>query len=132
MSVMRNIGWSMALASSAMLLAGCGSYASTGNSSNGGAGLYGKAPQASATPALASIVNISGFAFSAIRVKAGAMVEVKNADAVEHTLTIAAAGVDVQVPAGGSATFVAPSKPGRYALSCDFHHSMHGTITVTA
>ncbi|MDO8732627.1 MAG: cupredoxin domain-containing protein [Actinomycetota bacterium] len=77
-------------------------------------------------------VTISGFAFSPANVKAGQNVTVTNADSVEHTVTIASAGVDVKVPANGSASFTAPAKAGNYALTCDFHPSMSGTLVVTA
>ena len=77
-------------------------------------------------------LTISGFAFSPATVKAGQEVTVTNADGVDHTVTIAGENVDVKVPANGSATFTAPSKAGSYALTCDFHPSMSGTLTVTA
>ncbi len=131
---MRKIVAPTALLAGMLLLAGCGSYSSA---SGGSGGLYGSAAKASSAAtgggsASADTVDISGFAFSAITVKAGATVTVRNADAAEHTLTIAAAGIDVKVPAGGSASFTAPAKAGTYALTCDFHHSMHGTLTVSA
>jgi len=76
-------------------------------------------------------VTISGFAFSPATVKAGSSVTVTNDDGVEHTLTISSTGLDVTVPAQGSAKFTAPTKPGSYALTCDFHPSMSGMLTVT-
>lgn len=119
-----------ALASSALLVTACGAYASAGT--GGGGGLYGSAPKSTPAASSSGGVEISGFAFVATSVKAGATVSVHNADSVAHTLTIKSAGIDVQVPAAGTATFTAPSKPGSYALTCDFHHSMQGTLTVTA
>ena len=56
----------------------------------------------------------------------------RNADAVEHTLSISGAGIDVDLPAGGSASFTAPTKPGSYVLSCGFHPAMHGVLVVVA
>ena len=55
-----------------------------------------------------------------------------NADSVAHTLTIASTGLDVKVSANGSASFTAPTKAGNYALTCDFHPAMSGTLVVTA
>jgi plastocyanin len=37
----------------------------------------------------------------------------------------------VKVPAQGQATFTAPAKAGTYALTCDFHKQMTGTLVVT-
>jgi plastocyanin len=66
-------------------------------------------------------------------VKAGSTVTVRNTSGVEHTLTIATANIDVDVPGGGgTATFTAPTQPGTYVLSCDFHPSMKGTLVVVA
>jgi plastocyanin len=67
-------------------------------------------------------MDISGFTFSAITVKPGATVTVTNADSVAH----------LNVPGGGQATFTAPTKPGSYPLTCDFHPRMHGMLTVAA
>ena len=89
-------------------------------------------PSAIAVPPLGSVISIAGFAFSSISVKAGSTVTVRNGDSVEHTLTIAAASIDVDVVAGGTATFVAPATPGTYALTCDFHHAMRGSLVVIA
>ena len=77
-------------------------------------------------------LSISGYMFSSLTVKAGSTVAVSNDDAVDHTVTIGDAGIDVRVPAGGSATFVAPTAAGNYKLTCDFHPTMTGTLKVTA
>lgn len=76
-------------------------------------------------------VVISDFAFSATSVAAGSQVQVRNDDAAEHTLTIADAGIDVKVLPGETASFTAPTRPGSYALTCDVHPAMRGTLTVT-
>ena len=77
-------------------------------------------------------MDISGFAFSAITVKPGATVTVTNADTVPHTVKVHGTQIDVTVPGGGQASFTAPTTAGSYPLSCDFHPSMHGTLTVSA
>lgn len=79
---------------------------------------------------LAGTITISGYAFSQVTVPAGATVAVRNDDAVAHTLTIRSANIDVRVAAGATVTFVAPTTPGTYALTCDLHASMHGTLVV--
>ncbi|HEY5183434.1 MAG TPA: cupredoxin domain-containing protein [Actinomycetes bacterium] len=75
-------------------------------------------------------MTISGFAFSALTVKPGALVTVSNQDSVSHTVHIQGTAVDVTVPPGGQATFTAPAKAGAYPLTCDFHAHMHGSLTV--
>jgi plastocyanin len=77
-------------------------------------------------------MSISGFSFSALTVKPGATVTVTNADSVAHTVKVDGTQLDVNVAGGGQATFTAPTKPGTYPLTCDFHPSMHGTLTVAA
>jgi plastocyanin len=76
-------------------------------------------------------LTISGFAFSELSVKAGTKVTVTNEDSSAHTVTVKGTSTDVNVPAGGTATFDAPDQPGSYDLSCDFHPAMSGTLTVT-
>lgn len=82
------------------------------------------------SPAAAVEMTIADFAYSPTTVTVGQQVNVTNSDTVDHTVTIADAGIDVTVPAGGSATFTAPTKPGSYTLTCVFHGSMTGTLTV--
>jgi len=77
-------------------------------------------------------MNISGFTFSAITVKPGATVTVTNADTATHTVNVNGTQIDVTVPVGGQASFTAPTQPGSYLLTCDFHKGMHGTLTVAA
>ena len=79
----------------------------------------------------AATLTISGFAFSELSVKAGTKVTVTNEDSSDHTVTVKGTSTDVNVPAGGTATFNAPDQPGSYDLSCDFHPAMSGTLTVT-
>jgi plastocyanin len=67
-------------------------------------------------------------------VKAGAKVTVTNRDAVPHTLTDKATHLfDTGNIAGGggTGTFVAPSKPGRYPFGCTYHPAMQGVLIVT-
>ena len=63
-------------------------------------------------------------------VAAGAVITVKNDDSQAHTVTSKAGGFDVKVDANGTATFKAPSKPGKYALICIYHSNMSGTLVV--
>ena len=55
-----------------------------------------------------------------------------NQDSVAHTVKVNGTSIDVTVSGGGHATFTAPAKAGSYPLTCDFHASMHGTLTVAA
>jgi plastocyanin len=121
--------------SAAVLLAACGTASSTASSVASAV----TAPLAAASSA-ASVANgagaatltIAGFQFSPLTVPAGANVTVSNTDAVAHTVTISSEGLDVQVPANGTATFAAPSTAGTYDLTCDFHPTMKGTLVVTS
>lgn len=62
----------------------------------------------------------------------GAKVTVKNMDSTTHTVTVDKGGsFDVSIPGGASATFTAPTKPGKYPFHCKYHSDMHGTLVVT-
>jgi plastocyanin len=100
----------------------CGS--STQGTSNSAAGT-------ASTAAATATLTIASFTLSPLTVKGGDTITVTNADAVEHTVTIASEGIDVKVPAKGQSTFTAPTRAGTYALTCDFHKQMNGTLTVT-
>lgn len=95
-------------------------------------------PSSSATPSPTAtnpadvVLTISGFSFAKVSVKAGSTVSIRNSDGVDHTVTIAAQGIDVGVAAGEVATFVAPKTPGSYTLTCDLHPAMKGTLIVVA
>jgi plastocyanin len=84
--------------------------------------------------ASADKITIAGFAFTTpSSVAPGASITVTNQDSVEHTVTAdSAGGFSVTVPAGGTATFTAPSAAGSYPFHCSVHPSMHGTLVVSA
>ncbi len=89
-------------------------------------------PAAAAAADGKAALTIQGFAFSPVTVAAGATVEVTNRDGVPHTVTADDAAFDTKtIDGGGTATFVAPTQPGEYAIHCNIHASMHGTVTVT-
>jgi len=79
------------------------------------------------------VISIKDFKYAVpASVAPGAKVTVKNDDAQNHTLTSAPKG-SFAVTAnggGGTATFTAPSKPGSYKFTCDFHADMSGTLVV--
>jgi plastocyanin len=60
----------------------------------------------------------------------GARVAIYNADSVGHTLTIASAGIDVVVDGGSYAYRTAPTTPGSYLVTCDYHADMTATLIV--
>jgi len=61
----------------------------------------------------------------------GATIMVTNADSEVHTITSKAGGFDVKVAGrGGTAMLTAPATAGKYALVCDFHSDMSGTLIV--
>ena len=54
-----------------------------------------------------------------------------NHDDQGHTVTGDVAGqFDVAVDPHGSATFAAPTRPGRYSFHCLYHGNMHGVLIV--
>lgn len=75
-------------------------------------------------------LTISGNAFSSPTVTAGTAFTVTNNDSVGHTVTDDAGAFDEPVPAGETITLTIPD-PGTYAIHCEIHSSMHGTINVT-
>ena len=76
-------------------------------------------------------VTISMFMFSSLSVKAGTRFTVVNKDSADHTFHVAGTKLDPIVKAGSSVQVTAPSKPAKYKVTCDFHPSMHGVLTVT-
>ncbi len=76
------------------------------------------------------MLHIRNFAFDALTVAPGAKITVSNDDSAPHTATLATAKIDVSVGSHATAVLTAPTKPGSYALTCDIHPSMHGTLTV--
>jgi plastocyanin len=98
----------------------CGSSASTGKALSH--------PQ----PGQATI-TIKNFTFTGdLSVTSGQRVTVHNRDSTTHTLTSdAGAFTTGHVAPGGTATLVAPTKPGRYGFHCEIHNYMQATLTVT-
>jgi plastocyanin len=79
------------------------------------------------------MIDIKDFAYAgATSVKPGQMIMVTNDDPEAHTLTSDVGGLfSVTVPAGGTAMFDAPTKPGSYSYHCSFHANMHGSLVVS-
>ena len=115
-----------------VLLAACSGSPSSSTAATGSPAASGTSAASAPAAAGGSTLTISGFAFAALTVKPGAPVTVTNGDSVAHTVHVNGTQTDVNVPGGGQATFTAPTTPGSYPLTCDFHPSMHGTLTVSA
>ena len=76
-------------------------------------------------------LTIDNFAFKLpSTVSPGEKLMITNKDGVAHTVTLSKAHIDVSVPANGKAMLTAPSKAGSYAITCDYHSNMHGTMDV--
>jgi plastocyanin len=105
-------------------LAGCGG-SSGSNGSGGGPTAKGGG---------GATITIQNFAFHGdLTVAPSAKVTVRNQDTVAHTLTAKDGSFDTgSIAAGGSASFTAPSKPGKYPIGCTFHPNMAGTLVVGA
>jgi plastocyanin len=96
-----------------------------------GVAAQGQPLRATAPAKPSSVLTISMFAFSSLSVKAGSKFTVVNKDSADHTLHLAGTKIDPLVKAGSSVQVTAPSKPAKYKVTCDFHPSMHGVLTVT-
>jgi len=124
---------SIAAAGMAVLLtlAACSSGGG-GSATTSGPGAGGASTSAAVT---GTQITIESFRYSgSLTVKAGAKVTVVNKDSTEHTLTDKAGKFDTGTiqGSGGTGTFTAPSKPGKYPFGCTLHPNMSGTLTVTA
>jgi plastocyanin len=127
-----------ALASGALLLAGCGGGSSSTPASGDSMSSMsmGSSPTSRSTggttSGAAATVTIEDFAFDGpTSVAPGTTVTVTNEDSEAHTLTAdGAGGFDVKIDPGASATFTAPAKPGSYPYHCTYHSNMHGTLAV--
>jgi plastocyanin len=127
-----------ALATGALLLAGCGTSSSSTPASRDSMSSMsmGSSPTSRSTggttSGAAATVTIKDFAFDGpSSVAPGTEVTVMNEDSEAHTLTAdGAGGFDVKIDPGASATFTAPAKPGSYPYHCTYHSNMHGTLAV--
>ena len=101
---------------------------SAAGSATPGASTPSTAPADAATGAT---LTIRDFAYAVpASVHPGAAVTVVNKDGEAHTVTVAG-GSKVVVQGGMTAMLRAPSKPGTYKISCDFHGNMHGDLLVS-
>lgn len=77
-------------------------------------------------------LTIADFAFSPLTVAPGQTITVTNVDSAPHTATSTDGLFDTGTLAGNtSASLVAPSVPGTYALFCAIHPSMESVIVVS-
>jgi plastocyanin len=87
------------------------------------------APSDTDAPTGAADLTISGNTFSAVSTTAGTEFNIINNDGVAHTVTADDGSFNVAIPAGGTAPLKIDTA-GSYAIHCEIHSSMHGTITV--
>lgn len=89
-------------------------------------------PDDAAPAAEPVVLTIKDFAYSDVgTVAPGTEITVKNDDDAAHTVTAEGKGdFDVILQPGKSATFKAPSEPGKYAYTCTYHANMTGTLVV--
>jgi plastocyanin len=82
-------------------------------------------------------IKIKNFKFGPdpLKVKAGAVIQVTNADDTAHTVTADAGGAqmfDTKNVAGGATTTITITAAGTYKYHCDIHNYMTGVIQVAA
>jgi plastocyanin len=89
-------------------------------------------PNPSGSPPTSPVITIANFMFGgALTVPPGATVTVRNDDLIMHTLTaVDGSFTTVTIQPGTSATFLAPAGPGSFAITCQFHPFMAGTLVV--
>lgn len=110
--------------------------ASTPNSPAASALAQAPSPSPSAQPPMtataALTITIKDFMYTVpASVKGGSILTVVNADSQAHTVTLQG-GSKVTVPGGATTHLTAPSKPGSYPITCDFHGNMHATLVVSS
>jgi plastocyanin len=118
----------VAMAATAMLLAGCGGSGSASAPAKSTA-----ASPATASAGSASAVKISGFKFApaTLTVRHGAGISVTNEDSTAHTATADDGhSFDTGPLDQGASQTVTVSKPGTYPYHCMFHSFMHGRLVV--
>ena len=141
----------MTIAAAALLVAltGCGSSATTADSASGAGATMSATSSPSSTPGTSSpgatsstsapqaaepiLITIKDFKYTLpASVAPGAKIMVTNQDDQNHTVTSTPKGAfEVKVDGGaGTDSFTAPTKPGSYAIVCDFHANMMGTLVV--
>jgi plastocyanin len=135
-SLPRRISILVLVAGLAVALSACSSSGSKGAKSPAATSPAATSPAASSPAATSPAgagggITIANFTFSPTPVKAGSTVTVTNNDTPTHTVTADNGSFNVTIPAGKTATFTAPSKPGTYKFHCNIHHTMHGILTVT-
>jgi plastocyanin len=117
----------VAIAGTAVLLAGCGG----GSSPSASANSAGSSSQT--TGGSSSAVKISNFKFvpASVTVKRGARVTATNLDSTAHTATADDGhSFDTGTLAQGASQTISVSKPGSYPYHCSIHPFMHGTLVV--
>jgi plastocyanin len=128
MQLLRPIKSLLAIAATAMLIAGCGgggSGSATANSSN--------SSSSSAPGAGSNAVKISDFKFmpNPLAVQPGARVSVTNDDSAPHTVTADDGhSFDTGTLGQGSSKTISVTKPGTYPYHCSIHPFMHGKLIV--
>jgi plastocyanin len=120
-----------------VVLASCGSDGDSGSgntsAATSAAGAAATTTQAAATTAAAASgtgLTIKGFEFSEPTVKAGEAFTITNEDSANHTVTADDGSFSVPVSGGSTAQLTIPTA-GTYAIHCNIHSSMHGTIVAT-
>ena len=90
------------------------------------------ATTASSAATAATTVTATNFDYGApITVAPGATVTFVNTDEARHNVTADDKSFSSPTVTKASATFTAPTKPGKYPFHCTFHPTMHGTLVVS-
>ncbi len=119
------------LAVVALALAGCSSGTAVTTPGRTVGATASSATSTVGTPSDVAL-TITGYAFPAFTAKAGQKITLVDKDAEPHTVTADDGTFDSgSFDSTAPGTLTVPTKPGRYALHCTVHPTMHGTLTVT-
>jgi plastocyanin len=131
---MKTIPIAVAAIALSAVLAACGSSGSKSNNDQHSASSSMPSMSMSAsttTKGAGTAITIKNFAFAVpASVAPGATLTVTNDDSVVHTITLKSAKIDKTVNGGANVTITAPKSPGSYAITCNFHPNMHGSLVV--
>lgn len=121
---------SIGILSAVLAVSSCGSDEESSTATTTAKATSATTGATTAPGAAASGLTISGFAFSPATGTAGEVITIENKDTAGHTVTADDDSFDIPVGPGASAELVIPAA-GTYAIHCNIHSSMTGTIVVS-
>jgi len=111
-----------------LALAGCGSDEKSAETTAASEVVASSAAVAGTTASAAGpVLTISGFAFSPVTAAADEIIMINNEDDAPHTVTADDGSFNVEL---GTTAELEIAEPGTYAIHCEIHKKMVGTIVI--